>query len=336
MFTRIICTLGPASESAEVVRALIEEGMSYARLNFSHGTHEEHRRRVDLVRRLAEDMGRPVELIQDLQGPKIRTVNTPRTVLAAGSRVILSSAPSADAIQVAPSAVLDGVLPGHLVYIDDGLIELEVLDRAPPRVICRVISGGEIEGNQGIVFPSSALSLSALTAKDVADAAFGRELGVDWVALSFVQRWEDLVALRPHVVPEARVIAKIETPAALNDMTSIVSAADAVMVARGDLGVSIPRARIPLVQKDLILACREQGTGSIVATEMLLSMVRSPHPTRAEVADVATAVLDGCNAVMLSEETAVGAYPVKAVAQMREIIETVEASAYYRWRGVEG
>lgn len=331
MHTRIVCTLGPASESEDLVRALIEEGMSYARLNFSHGTHEEHRRRAVRVRRAAAAVGRPVELIQDLQGPKIRTVRTPHTVLVRGTDVVLSEAQLAGAIQIAPEGVLEGVLSGHLVYIDDGLIELEVLDHGPVRVRCRVLSGGEIEGNQGVVFPSSVLPLSALTEKDVADAAFGRELGVEWVALSFVQSWEDLEALRPHVAPDARVIAKVETRAALEDMKSIVAAADAVMVARGDLGVSIPRARVPLVQKDLILACREQGTSSIVATEMLLSMVHNPHPTRAEVADVATAVLDGGNAVMLSEETAIGAYPVQAVAQMREIIETVEASPYYQW-----
>lgn len=331
MQTRIVCTLGPASESEDVVHALIEEGMSYARLNFSHGTHDEHRQRAERVRRAAASSGRAVELIQDLQGPKIRTVRTPHTVLERGADVLLSGAPSATAIQVAPKGVLDGVLPGHLVYIDDGLIELEALDRTPVGVRCRVLSGGEIEGNQGVVFPSSLLPLSALTAKDIADAAFGRELGVEWVALSFVQSWEDLESIRSHVAQGARVIAKVETAAAVDDMTSIVAAADAVMVARGDLGVSIARARVPLVQKDLILACREQGTSSIVATEMLLSMVHNRHPTRAEVGDVATAVLDGCNAVMLSEETAIGAYPVQAVAQMREIIETVEASSYYQW-----
>jgi pyruvate kinase len=227
--------------------------------------------------------------------------------------------------------VLDAVEIGQHIYLHDGLVELQAVERTPAGLRCLVVIGGVLEGNQGVVFPSTTVPLPALTEKDIADAAVGREIGVEWVALSFVQRWEDLDSLRAYIAPETRVIAKIETPAALDCLTDLVSAADSVMVARGDLGVSIRRARVPLVQKDIIGLCRQQGTGSIVATEMLLSMVDHPHPTRAEVADVATAVLDGCNAVMLSEETAIGAYPAQAVAEMRDIIETIEASDYYRW-----
>lgn len=327
MAARIVCTLGPASEGEDVVRLMVEAGMSFARLNFSHGEHDDHRLRAERVRQVARAVGQRVELIQDLQGPKIRTVNTPRTELRRGDEVVLG----AGTLRLSEPTVLQVVQPGHRIYLDDGLIELEALERVDGAVRCRVLIGGTIEGNQGAVFPSSPIPLPALTAKDVADAVVGREIGVEWVALSFVQRAEDLEALRPHLAQGTRVIAKIETRAALEHLRSIVAAADAVMIARGDLGVSIPRARVPLVQKDIVLAGREQGTFSIVATEMLLSMVHNAHPTRAEVADVATAVLDGCNAVMLSEETAIGAHPALAVREMRDIIETVEASPYYQW-----
>jgi len=306
--------------------------MSFARLNFSHGRSEEHRARAERVRRIAEAAGRPVELIQDLQGPKIRTLNTAPITLRAGDEMMVGGALRPGVLAISEPSVLDTVEPGHRIYIDDGMIEIEVLERTHEGVRCRALLGGTIEGRQGVVFPSSIVSLPAVTEKDIEDAAVGREIGVEWVALSFVQRWQDLEMLRPHVSPGTRVIAKIETAAALDDLPPIVAAADAVMIARGDLGVSIPRARVPLVQKDIIGICRREGKSSIVATEMLLSMVHYPHPTRAEVADVATAVLDGCNAVMLSEETAIGAYPVEAVAEMRQIIETVEASSYYRWR----
>jgi pyruvate kinase len=227
--------------------------------------------------------------------------------------------------------VLDAVFPGHHIYLDDGEIELLAVHREPEGIRCRILIGGVLEGNQGVVFTSAAVPLPALTEKDIADAAVGRELGVEWVALSFVQNAGDIEALRPHVRRDSRIIAKIETAAALDDLENIIEAADAVMVARGDLGVSIRRARVPLVQKDIIGLGRKVGRFSIVATEMLLSMVQHAHPTRAEVADVAHAVLDGCNAVMLSEETAIGAYPVQAVAEMSEIIETVEGSRYYPW-----
>jgi pyruvate kinase len=329
--TRIICTLGPASTTREVLHAMVDAGMSYARLNFSHGTPDEHRERAEIVRQVAAATERPVELIQDLQGPKIRTVNTPRTTLHRGDEVLLGAAGRADALAISEPAVLDTVEPGHHIYIDDGAIDLEVLSRTSAGVATRVLIGGAIEGNQGVAFPSSAIPLPALTEQDVDDLRVGQEIGFEWVALSFVQHARDLEILRSHLTPGVRVIAKIETAAALDDLPAIAAAADSLMVARGDLGVSIRRARVPLVQKDIIQLCRQRGTQSIVATEMMLSMVEHPHPTRAEVSDVATAVLDGCNAVMLSEETAIGAYPAQTVAEMREIVETVEASPYYRW-----
>ena len=332
MLTRIVCTMGPASQTDPVLLSMIEAGMSFARLNFSHGTADDHRKRAEQIRRLARTARRTVDLIQDLQGPKIRTVELPRTELRRGeSVVLLRKKGEGVGIPISEPAVLDVVLPGHHVYLDDGELELLVVRRTPEGVRCRVLIGGVLEGNQGVVHPSSAIPLPALTEKDVADAAVGREMGVEWVALSFVQSASDIEALRPHLGRNTRIIAKIETAAALDDLEQIIETADAVMVARGDLGVSIRRARVPLVQKDIIGLSRKTGRFSIVATEMLLSMVQHAHPTRAEVADVAHAVLDGCNAVMLSEETAIGAYPVQAVAEMSEIIETVEGSKYYQW-----
>jgi pyruvate kinase len=332
MLTRIVCTMGPASQTDTVLLSMIEAGMSFGRLNFSHGTADDHRKRAEQIRRIAETAGRPVELIQDLQGPKIRTVGLPRTELRRGDSVLLlRQRDGTGGIPISEPSVLDVVQPGHHIYLDDGEVELQAVERVPEGVRCRILIGGVLEGNQGVVFPSSAIPLPALTQKDLADAAVGREIGVEWVALSFVQRAEDVEALRPHVGHNTRIIAKIETPAALDELDEIVEVADAVMVARGDLGVSIRRARVPLVQKDIVGLARNLGKMSIVATEMLLSMVQHPHPTRAEVADVAHAVLDGCNAVMLSEETAIGAYPAQAVAEMRDIVETVEASGYYHW-----
>ncbi len=329
--TGIVCTLGPACDRDGVLRAMLVAGMSIARLNFSHGTADEHRRRAEQVRQIATDLGQSIEIMQDLQGPKIRTVNAPETRLRRGDEVVLSGTLMPGALQISEPAALHAVAAGDLVYIKDGAIELEVVQRTAAGLRSRVIIGGVLTGNQGVTFPTANLALATLTPKDIADAAIAREFGVDWVALSFVRRAEDIQTLRQHVAANARIIAKIETPTALQYIASIAAVSDALMIARGDLGVAIPRARVPIVQKDVIGLCRQQGKASIVATEMLLSMVRNPHPTRAEVSDVATAVLDGCNATMLSEETAIGSYPAEAVAEMHEIIETVEASAYYAW-----
>jgi pyruvate kinase len=331
MQTQIVCTLGPASQTDSVILSMVEAGMSLARLNFSHGSPDEHRARAEQVRWAAEKTERRVEIMQDLQGPKIRTLGLPRTELRRGDYVVLRGADHGEGIAISEPAVLDAVQPGHHVYLDDGEVELQVVERTDEGLRCRVLIGGILEGNEGVVFPSAAIPLPALTEKDLADVEVGKAIGVDWVALSFVQRATDIQLLRPRVRPGTRIMAKIETAAALEDLEAIVAASDGVMVARGDLGVSIRRARVPLVQKDIIGLARHQGKFAIVATEMLLSMVQHAHPTRAEVADVATAVLDGANAVMLSEETAIGAYPAQVVAEMRDIVETVEASRYYHW-----
>jgi len=340
MQTQIVCTLGPASDHEDVIRDMVQAGMSIARLNFSHGLADEHRVRAERVRRTAGDLGHRVQLMQDLQGPKIRTVDTPRTTLVRGQEVVLRRSPGNGALVISEPALLKAIEPGSHIYLDDGLLELVTIGKSNDEVRARVLIGGTISGNQGVVCPQCVLPLPALTERDLQDVQVGLSIGVEWIALSFVQRREDVDQLRAIVGDRARVIAKIETPPALDEMGEIISASDAIMVARGDLGVSIPRARVPIVQKDLILLARQEGTASIVATEMLLSMVEHAHPTRAEVGDVATAVLDGASAVMLSEETAIGAYPVQTVAEMREIVETIEASEYYHWpeemAGVDG
>jgi pyruvate kinase len=310
---------------------MLEAGMTIARLNFSHGTANEHRRRADEVRRLAHELDSRVEVMQDLQGPKIRTVETPPTRLRRGEVVTLAPDRRPDTLQLSEPWVLDLVAPGQLVYLDDGLIELEAVEREDGTVRCRVVIGGMLAGNKGVMFPGLPLRMSALVERDLEDLEVGREIGVEWVALSFVQHSADLERLRELVAAGTRTIAKIETDSAVREIEPIAAAADAVMIARGDLGVAIPRARLPIVQKDIVHLCRRLGKRSIVATEMLLSMVRNPHPTRAEVSDVATAVFDGCNDVMLSEETAIGAYPAEAVAEMHTIVETAEASGYYTW-----
>ncbi len=330
MQTRIIATLGPASESEDVLFAMVQAGVSFARLNFSHGVPADHVRRARVARGAGAMLHRQVDLIQDLQGPKMRTVELPRTQLAVGAMVRLGGAGKTGVIPITEPMVLNSLRSEDRVYLDDGAIELAVTAVGDKEAECRVLLGGTLEGNEGIVFPTSTLDLPALTDADIEDLATGRELGAEWVALSFVQRPEDIDALRSALRWDARIIAKIETPAALEHLDAIVAKSDAVMVARGDLGVAIRRARVPLVQKDILRACRAAGVYGIVATEMLLSMVQHPHPTRAEVGDVATAVLDGCHAVMLSEETAIGLYPALTVAEMREIIETVEASPYYQ------
>jgi pyruvate kinase len=296
---RIVATLGPATATAEGIRALIDAGVDVFRLNFSHGTHETHGRAVDLVRALAG--ARPVAILQDLCGPKFRL---DRAVRGNPGDVVEVPLPT-------------GVRPGDPVLLADGMMHLEVVEGNR----CRVLVGGDIGPGKGINFPSSRLDVPALTEKDRADLAFGVERGLDFVALSFVRRAADLEEVKKSGIP---VIAKIEKPEAVERMEEIVRAADGIMVARGDLGVEIPIERVPVVQKRLIALANRAAKPVITATQMLRSMVDSPMPTRAEATDVANAVLDGTDAVMLSEETAVGRYPVEAVKVMERILQEAE------------
>jgi pyruvate kinase len=299
--TRIVATLGPASDSEERIRGLIDAGVDVVRLNFSHGTHAEHGRRIAMVRAVAK--GRPVAILQDLGGPKLRL---DRRVTGKPGDVVELMLPST-------------VRAGDPVLLADGIMQLEVIAGGH----CRVVTGGDIPAGKGINLPSSRLDLAPLTDKDRRDLAFGIAQRVDFVALSFVERARDLEEAKASGLP---VVAKIERAGAVEHMEEIVRAADGVLVARGDLGVEIPIERVPLTQKRLIALANRASKPVITATQMLRSMVESPLPTRAEATDVANAVLDGTDAVMLSEETAVGRYPLGAVQVMRRILEQAETA----------
>ena len=325
--TKIVCTLGPSSASPEVIGALMDAGLSVARINFSHGTHETHARTIALVRRLASERGRPVAIIGDLQGPRIRIGDLKNAVtVAPGDEVVLcdEAACTGSDLPVTYTDIARDVHVGDRILIDDGLIELVVLDIRAQRVITRVLHGGEIRSHKGMNLPGVQVSAPSITEKDRADAQFAVEQGLDYVALSFVRRAEDLAALRELLPKGFLVIAKIEKDSALDDIENIIRAADGVMVARGDLGVELPFEEVPLVQKRLIRLANQIGRPVITATQMLESMVEHPRPTRAEASDVANAILDGTDAVMLSAETATGQYPELAVRAMRRIIAEIE------------
>jgi pyruvate kinase len=334
--TKIVCTIGPASSSPEVVGALVDAGMDAARLNFSHGTRDEHAERARIVRETQGRVGRPLALIADLQGPKLRLgdLHWPVT-LAAGQEVTIAGEGEASdgELPVAPPVLFDALLPGHDVLIDDGLVRLRVVDVAAGRAVCSVIVGGEVTAHKGVNLPGVSLPVPSLTEKDRGDLEFALGLEVDFVALSFVRSVEDVRALRELILDagaQTQVIAKIEKAEALGDLSSIIEAADAVMVARGDLGVEIGAEQVPLVQKQIILSALEHGKPAITATQMLESMLTRPEPTRAEASDVANAILDGTAAVMLSGETAVGRYPVESAQAMERIARAVDPSLGYR------
>ena len=346
--TKIVCTLGPATDSPDIIRALIRAGMTVARLNFSHGTHADKRQMVKLVRQVAEEEGRYVALMGDLQGPKIRVGELPEggVILKAGEVITLTAgevtSPTEELPFPHPEIIPDLGLDNR-VLLDDGSMELEVIAITPPKIICRVQVGGTLTSHKGINLPDADLQIPTLTEKDYLDAELALELGLDYLALSFVRRSSDIEKLRsfmmqhvqaqkivrrpgdnPHHWPA--LVAKIEKPEALQDLTGIVQAADAVMVARGDLGVETTPEEVPLAQKHIIRLCNQLGRPVITATQMLQSMIDSPRPTRAEASDVANAILDGSDAVMLSGETSIGRYPVEAVQMMAKIARTVEDS----------
>jgi pyruvate kinase len=334
--TKIVATIGPASGSYEMIRALAEAGMDAVRLNFSHGAREEHAARAALVRELQAELGRPFAVIADLQGPKLRVagLDEPRSLLTGGSVHVAAeeSALEGDLV-VAPAVIAHVLEPGHDVLIDDGLIRLRVEDVDRGRARCLVVVGGEVRANKGVNLPGVAIPVPSLSAKDVDDLEFALGLGVDYVALSFVRSAADVSELKQMIEAqrsEARVIAKIEKAEAIDALEEIVLEADALMVARGDLGVEIGAEMVPMLQKRMILRCLEAGKPVITATQMLESMVEHAEPTRAEASDVANAILDGTSAVMMSAETAVGAYPVHAVRTMDRIARAVEPTMSYR------
>jgi pyruvate kinase len=334
--TKIVATLGPASDTPERLRALLEAGVDAVRFNLSHGAHADHSERAWRVREIAADLGRPVALIADLQGPKLRIGELDEPVVLRGGDEITISAEEAATdgdLPVAPAVIGDVLEPGHDVLIDDGLVRLRVDEVNGGRAKCLVLVGGHITSHKGVNLPGVPLPIPSLTRKDMEDLDWALETGVDFVALSFVRSpadVRDLRALLEQAGSHAHVIAKIEKAEAVDVLDDILAETDAVMVARGDLGVEIGPAVVPLVQKRIIHRALELGKTVITATQMLETMVHSPEPTRAEASDVANAILDGTSAVMLSGETAVGEYPVEAVAYMDRIARAVEPSLDYR------
>jgi pyruvate kinase len=335
--TKIVATIGPASSDKATMTALVEAGANAMRLNFSHGSHEEHAERARLVREIEQQSGwRTLALIADLQGPKLRVAELAEPItLSVGDEVVVAGVDSATdgAIPVAPTVIGDVLQPGHEVLIDDGHIRLRVEEVDGGRARCAVLAGGVVTSNKGVNLPGVPVPIPAITRKDVADLEFALELGVDFVALSFVRSSADVRDLR-RLIEEAgstaHVIAKIEKAEAVDSLDEILAETDAVMVARGDLGVEIGPAEVPLIQKRIIQRSLDLGLPVITATQMLESMLHAPEPTRAEASDVANAVLDGTSAVMLSGETAVGHYPVESVATMDKISRAVEPSLGYR------
>ena len=334
--TKIVATLGPASDSRESLRALIDAGVDAVRFNLSHGTHEEHSQKAWLVREIAAELGRPIALIADLQGPKLRIGELEEpVVLRRGDEITVAAeaACSDGELPVAPAVIGDVLEPGHDVLIDDGRVRLRVEGVESGRARCAVVVGGTVTSHKGVNLPGVPLPIPSLTRKDVDDLDWALETGVDFVALSFVRSAadvRDLRALLEQAGSHAHVIAKIEKAEAVDVLDDVLAATDAVMVARGDLGVEIGPAGVPLVQKRIISKALELGKTVITATQMLETMIHSPEPTRAEASDVANAILDGTSAVMLSGETAMGEYPVEAVAYMDRIARAVEPSMDYR------
>lgn len=328
--TKIVATLGPASTSREVLRGLIDAGLNVARINFSHGTHAQHAERIALVREIAEEMGQHVAILGDLQGPRIR-IGALASPIQADPGADLTLVPESESVDfgagelpITYEALADDVRPGDRILVDDGLIELTVLDVIGRRVQARVVHGGPIKSSKGMNLPGVQVSAPSITEKDAADVLFAIEQQLEYVALSFVRRAADVEQLRAMLPKDVHIVAKIEKDQALDEIDAILRASDAVMVARGDLGVELPYERVPLAQKLIIAAAQRLGRPVITATQMLESMIENPRPTRAEASDVANAILDGTDAVMLSAETAAGAYPRLAVQAMRRIIEEIE------------
>ncbi|MBO1054626.1 pyruvate kinase [Dolichospermum sp. UHCC 0684] len=332
--TKIVATIGPATSSPEMLKAIIEAGATTLRLNFSHGTHADHQRSIRLIRQTAFELNRPVAILQDLQGPKIRLgrFETGSIILAKGDRFTLTNRLIEGTQQISCVTydyLADEVPVGSNILLDDGKVEMvvEEINREKGDLHCRVTVPGKLSNNKGVNFPGVYLSIKAMTDKDREDLMFGLDQGVDWVALSFVRNPQDIIEIKELISSTGKnvpVVAKIEKHEAIEQMEAVLSLCDGVMVARGDLGVELPAEDVPVLQKRLIATANRLGIPIITATQMLDSMVSNPRPTRAEVSDVANAILDGTDAVMLSNETAVGSFPVEAVATMARIAERIE------------
>jgi pyruvate kinase len=332
---KIIATLGPASSDAETIHALFEAGADVFRFNFSHGSHQDHQARYDVVRKMEREFARPIAVLADLQGPKLRIGQFAegKVMLPTGAEFTLDCDPTPGTpkrVCLPHPELFEVITVGQSLLLDDGKLRLQVLASDGQQICTRVMNGGMLSDRKGVNVPDAVLPIPVLTAKDRRDLEFALSLGVEWVALSFVQRPEDLHEARELIDGRAGLMTKLEKPAALDQLDEIVRLSDAVMVARGDLGVELPPERVPGVQKRILRACRQHGKPSVVATQMLESMIFAPTPTRAEASDVASAIYDGADAVMLSAESASGAYPVQAVSIMSRIIHEVERDPLYR------
>ena len=332
---KILATLGPACNDPHRIEALFRAGADVFRFNLSHGTHDDHKARYQIVRKLEQETGRPIGVLVDLQGPKIRvgTFKGGSVTLEPSQpfRLDLDPTPGDETRASLPHLeVLNAVQPGSNLLLDDGRLRLRVTKRGKDYIETIVMVAGTLSDRKGVNIPDVVLPLSPLTEKDRQDLRFGLDLGADWIALSFVQRPEDIAKARRLIAGRARIIAKLEKPSAIEHLDEILDLADAVMVARGDLGVELPAEDVPGLQKRIVRASRQAGKPVVVATQMLESMVNSPAPTRAEASDVATAIYDGADAVMLSAESASGKYPVESVSMMNRIIERTEKDPSYR------
>ncbi|PTI70760.1 pyruvate kinase [Staphylococcus succinus] len=339
--TKIVCTIGPASESEEMLEKLIKAGMNVARLNFSQGDHAEHKARIDTIREVSKKLGKTVAILLDTKGPEIRTHNMKDGVieLVKGSEVIVSMTEvegTTEKFSVTYDNLINDVEEGSYILLDDGLIELQVkkIDKANGEVLCDVLNTGELKNKKGVNLPGVKVSLPGITEKDANDINFGISVGVDFIAASFVRRPSDVLDIRKLLEAQKNtnisIIPKIENQEGIDNIKEILEVADGLMVARGDMGVEIPPESVPMVQKDLIRQCNKLGKPVITATQMLDSMQRNPRPTRAEASDVANAIYDGTDAVMLSGETAAGQYPEEAVKTMRNIAISAEAAQDYK------
>jgi len=331
---KIIATLGPSSSGPAMIRKLFEAGTDVFRLNFSHGSHDDHRRNLEAIRALEREVGHPIGVLMDLQGPKLRVGQfvggAVELVAGAKFRLDLDAAPGDAARAPLPHPeVFAALAPGTDLLLDDGKLRLRVESCGPDHAETEVVTGGPLSDRKGVNGPGVVLPISPLTEKDRADLSFGLDLGVDWVGLSFVQRPEDVDEARRLIEGRAAILIKIEKPAALTHLRELIERCDAAMVARGDLGVEMAPEEVPGRQKEIIRACRLAGKPVVVATQMLDSMVHAPAPTRAEASDVATAVYDGADAIMLSAESAAGDYPVESVAMMDRIAISTETDPFY-------
>lgn len=332
--TKILATIGPSTASEEMIEKLVLSGVDAFRFNFSHGTHAEHAERLKIVRALSEKYGRHLTVVADLQGPKLRigTFKTDKVLLQKGQKFVLDMLDEngdETRVQLPHKEIFAALKAGDKLLLNDGNIELEVLSNENQVAQTVVKVGGYLSAHKGVNLPNVKLPISAITQKDKKDLEFALNLGVDWVCLSFVQSVEDVRMARNLIGDKAWIISKLEKPSAIDELDDIVKESDGIMVARGDLGVECPIQTVPVLQKRIVKTCRKYGRPVIVATQMLESMIVNPTPTRAEVSDVANAVFDGADAVMLSAETAAGSYPAEAVAMMHQIITQVEEDASY-------